>query len=508
VTDRATELEGALAERVASVAPYLLPSGPPPSEQDTGALLDRLVARVAADRDPAPMWALLAAVCAAYPTRDDMDRVRRRLQLADPEPLTLAFLEAAHPLAAQGDISARAEVVPGAVLVDVDFTAKHDLNSGIQRVCRSLLPIWAAEHDVVPVVWNLEASALRRLTRAEEDRVLRWGEEPRSSTVSAAATADRPGTFLVPWDAVVVVMESTGGDLADRLAGLGDRSGSRLVAVVYDAIPVVSSDLVLSYVATGFVRYLAAIKFARRLAAISETAAEEFRGFVQSLPVQGLTGPEVIAVPLGGDAAPVVPAAPSTVPMILAVGSHEPRKNHLTVLHCADLLWREGLVFSLQFIGAGGWGDAFPERVGELRRAGRPVVVRQAVTEAELDEAYASAAFTVFPSLHEGYGLPVIESLSHGTPAVTSGFGSMREVAEPGGVVTVDPRDSDALAGVMRRLLTEPEALAALRAEISARPGRDWRDYADELWERLVRPELSGEPPARAAVHAAATVGG
>jgi glycosyltransferase involved in cell wall biosynthesis len=423
VDDRAIELEGALAQRVASVAPFLLLSGPSPSDQETGELLERLVAAVAADRDPAPMWALLAAVCAAYPTRDDMDRVRRRVQLAGPERLTLAFLEAAHPLAAQGDLTRWAEVVAGAVLVDVDFTAKHDLNTGIQRVCRSLLPIWTEQHGVVPVAWNDGGATLRRLAPREEDRVLRWGSTPVDEVPAAAATEAAP--FLIPWRAAVVMIETPGGEIADRLAALGDRSGSDVLCVVHDAIPVISSDLVLPQVASSFVRYLTAVKFATRVAAVSESAAEEFGGYVQSLPVQGLVGPEVITVPLGrepvfagGSSRPVL-----SPPMVLVVGAHDPRKNHLTVLHSAETLWREGLSFTLRFIGAGGWGEAFPDRVNELRLAGRPVTVRRGVSEVELGEAYASAAFSVFPSLHEGYGLPVVESLAQGTPVITSEFG-------------------------------------------------------------------------------------
>ncbi len=57
------------------------------------------------------------------------------------------------------------------------------------------------------------------------------------------------------------------------------------------------------------------------------------------------------------------------------------------------------------------------------------MTVRQAVSEEELEQAYRTAAFNVFPSLHEGYGLPVVESFSRGTPVVTSDFGSMRDIA-------------------------------------------------------------------------------
>ncbi len=100
-----------------------------------------------------------------------------------------------------------------------------------------------------------------------------------------------------------------------------------MVCVVHDAIPVVSSDLVLPQVATTFVRYLTAVKFSSRVAAVSRSAGEEFAGFVQSLPVQGLTGPKVVAVPLGGESIPELDPGEVREPKILVVGSHEPRRT-------------------------------------------------------------------------------------------------------------------------------------------------------------------------------------
>ncbi|MGJ0223705.1 hypothetical protein ACQUZK_09920, partial [Streptococcus pyogenes] len=62
------------------------------------------------------------------------------------------------------------------------------------------------------------------------------------------------------------------------------------------------------------------------------------------------------------------------LPLVLVVGSHEPRKNHLAVLHAAELLWRQGVEFSLSFVGGNAWGsDAFTRRLSDLQRIGRPV---------------------------------------------------------------------------------------------------------------------------------------
>ena len=172
------------------------------------------------------------------------------------------------------------------------------------------------------------------------------------------------------------------------------------------------------------------------------------------------------------------------------------------------MLWREGLDFRLRFIGGGSLSfiRVFDRRVAELRQ-GRRVEVLRGVDDAVLLSSYAEARFTVFPSLHEGYGLPVAESLAHGVPVVTSDYGSTAEIAVDGGCLTVDPRDDDAIIEAMRSLLVDDVVLDRLRAECLARPERTWDTYADELWNELVVPlqedrmsehaPAAGDPPPR-----------
>jgi glycosyltransferase involved in cell wall biosynthesis len=176
------------------------------------------------------------------------------------------------------------------------------------------------------------------------------------------------------------------------------------------------------------------------------------------------------------------------MPVVLSVGSLEPRKNHLGILFAAETLWREGLRFKLRFIGGSGWGDEVPRRIAALRAAGRDIELDRSVTAAELDRAYRHARFTVFPSLHEGFGLPIVESLSHATPVITSNLGSMREIANSGGALVIDPTDDFALVDAMRVLLTDESMIAALRQQAGNRPLRTWEQYASELWDNLVAP--------------------
>jgi glycosyltransferase involved in cell wall biosynthesis len=92
----------------------------------------------------------------------------------------------------------------------------------------------------------------------------------------------------------------------------------------------------------------------------------------------------------------------------------------------------------------------------------------------------------LFPSLNEGFGLPVAEALASGTPVVTTRHGSTAEIAEGGGALLVDPRDDHDLADAVGRLLEQPDLHAELRRQAAARPQRTWDEYARDLWTVLV----------------------
>jgi glycosyltransferase involved in cell wall biosynthesis len=247
-----------------------------------------------------------------------------------------------------------------------------------------------------------------------------------------------------------------------------------------------------------FVRYLTILKHSDRVVGISDAATEEFAGFGDTLAAQGLTAPTAVSVRLPVDLPDETQGgAPSdnTSPLVLCVGSQEPRKNHRAILFAAEMLWREGLQFRLRFVGGGSlsYTRDFDRRIRKLRKEGRAVEVLRGVNDAVLLASYRDARFTVFPSLHEGYGLPVAESLAQGVPAITTSYGSTAEIAADGGCLTVDPRDDDQLINAMRSLLVDDVELDRLLAECRTRPAHTWDEYVDELWNALVEPLRRGD---------------
>lgn len=488
----------ALAQRLRAAASVLLPDPPGPRadpSEDAGLVLLHVVAAARASGDVADLWLIWTALAAAHPTGDEVIAAQRTMQLTDDDGTVAWLLEATfETLLNAGAPQAEMDVVTDAVVVDVDFCATSDHHTGIQRVVRETVPRWVRDHDVELVAWTHSHGGMRRIDEVERNRVIRWdqAQKQRGSTRPERREDVR---LVVPWRSTVVLPENPEPQRCPSIAAIAQFSGNAVTAIGYDCIPVVSPELIHPGLPDRFVHYLSVVKHARTVAGISTSATEEFRGFAQMMPSQGLPGPEVVEVALPVEVPPAAASAPSTStsPLVMSVGSFEPRKNQLGILYAAERLWQEGLQFRLQFIGGGGWRTEFDAEMNRLAARGRDVGVAIRMSDEDLWATYGRARFSVFASLHEGYGLPVAESLAHGTPALTTSYGSTAEIAAEGGAITVDPRDDEALVAAMRRLLVDDELVAQLETEARNRPVRTWDHYAAELWTALAAPRPSTE---------------
>jgi alpha-1,3-rhamnosyl/mannosyltransferase len=165
------------------------------------------------------------------------------------------------------------------------------------------------------------------------------------------------------------------------------------------------------------------IRAATRVIAVSEFTAREVEAVLR-VPRE-----RVRVVPNGVDAAFTPDGPRADGDYVLAVGTLEPRKNLRRTIEAARRVGVE-----LRVVGDRGWGDVRPG-VGWLGRVG----------DDELARLYRGARCLVYPSLYEGFGIPVAEALACGTPVVTSRDSAMAEVAR-GNAVLVDPEDIASIA--------------------------------------------------------------
>jgi FkbM family methyltransferase len=442
-------------------------------------------------------WLILTAAAGRYPDEGEVGSATRSLRMDGCRTLLdqLAKRNLQSPTPPH-----EIEIVSGRVVVDVAQVVTSDYHTGIQRVARELISNWSRTAPAMGLVhYDAQSRCLRLLRQSETERLSRWRDEldVGSGRVSSRVPALSTGKLLVPWRCHVIVPELPEPGHGEALSAL-KTSGvcASLSVIAYDLVPVVAPETTAPEMPDLFCRYLSVAKRADKVSAISRQSARDFEAFKAMLAGEGLHGPEVQAHPLPT----AVPAMSSAdlewarsslglqgMPLILVVGAHDPRKNHLVVLEAAERLWREGQVFELLFIGGGGWRTFDFERyVNRLSVAGWPVSVHTRVSERLLWSAYSLARFTVFPSLLEGFGLPVAESLAVGTPVLTSWHGSMAELAADGGAVLVDPRDVEAIAAEMRALLIDDHLLARLRSEARQRDFGSWERHARDVWSFFV----------------------
>ena len=165
----------------------------------------------------------------------------------------------------------------------------------------------------------------------------------------------------------------------------------------------------------------------------------------------------------------------------LALGTMEPRKNLGSTVEAVARLRAAGHPIRLAVAGRPGW--KWQPVLDKVQRLGLGGLVRFLgfVPDDDLPALMGAAAALVYPSLYEGFGLPILEAMACGSPVITTGSGATAEVAG-GAAVLVDPRDPEAIALAMRSVL-EPGARAGLVAA-------GLRRAADFSWTRSAREML------------------
>ncbi|HLZ65085.1 MAG TPA: glycosyltransferase family 1 protein [Aliidongia sp.] len=274
-----------------------------------------------------------------------------------------------------------------------------------------------------------------------------------------------------------------------------ERYGLRIALLIHDLIPLRRPE----WCERGLVRLFRAwfdgvFPLADHLFAVSKATASDVEHYAREHGV-ALSGP-VIPVPIGtgfGAKAPAVPVPPTArLPApgsyALIVSTIEVRKNHLLLFR----VWRRLLeelphdqVPILVFAGRAGWlvGDLM-EQIANTDHLGGKLVVIPSPTDAELTALYQGCLFTLFPSLFEGWGLPVTESLAFGKPCLISNRTSLPEA---GGALarSFDPDNLHDAYAVILEAITDRAGLAAWEAQIR-------REFKPVPWSATVDALLRG----------------
>ncbi len=345
------------------------------------------------------------------------------------------------------------------IYFDVTKTGRAGHASGINRVSARLRDELGAA--VVPVEWHAWRARWRTVG---DHRPVTWRADDWLLTGELFNEAERPGfdEFL-------------------------RRRPCRLAAIYYDAIPLRFPRITWPQSVARHPHYLTMLAEFDRVVAISRASEAELTEFWRW---QGQTPrARVTSFTLGADfsrrpretESASVRAVQATA--LLCVGILEPRKNQMLLFDVCEALWREGLKFELHLVGRVNphFGRPVVARAKALRKEGRPVTHHEGADDSTVRRLYVTARTAVFPTLAEGCGLPVIESLWQGVPCVCSDLPVLRENSDGGGCVSVPVNDPAAWTVALRRVLTDDSAWRKLAAEAVSRPLPTWAESAQQL---------------------------
>ncbi|HCR37139.1 MAG TPA: hypothetical protein DIU37_03210, partial [Opitutae bacterium] len=347
------------------------------------------------------------------------------------------------------------------LLLDVSKTCHTHAQTGVQRVCRGIY--WALKRSNIPFKaicydpflkqWReLFQDEIKTLERKHafsgkwKRRGAHWAFRqimrsiviswlPKSLQTSCLSKLDQATGLIVP--EIFSVKQS------NAYSAFKD---TPRVAVFHDATATTLPRHTASESIRAFDAYVDALtSHFEGIAANSSHSKETLLDLLKEKKALKST-PRIQAIELGVDPVKGVKTCKALenkdspkVRKILSVGTLEGRKNHQALIQASKELWDEGESFEL--ILAGGFnkktGTQVLQLIEETKASGYSINYLGPVDEDTLNTLYLKAYFTVYPSIYEGFGLPIIESIQHQKPCITGNGGALASTAKGGGVMAL-----------------------------------------------------------------------
>jgi glycosyltransferase involved in cell wall biosynthesis len=279
----------------------------------------------------------------------------------------------------------------------------------------------------------------------------------------------------------------------NMFGGASLRAPARLIATVHDMTPLI---VPWTHPITRVIAYRLAIgptiRRSARIIVPSNTTGRD-------LIARGIVLPErIVCIPLGiGGGIQRTRQTPEFAtryqinrPFILTVGVLEPRKNQAILLDVLRELRRQGHDLELIIVGRVGWRWTNPLTMEKYQDLRPWVRVLTDIPDRDLVEFYNRAELFIYPSLYEGFGLPIVEAMACGAPVIASNTASLPEVAGSAALFA-DPRDVHGFAAQASRLLSDPALRQRMvEAGVQRARGFTWQANAEKtlaLYEEICR---------------------
>ena len=274
-------------------------------------------------------------------------------------------------------------------------------------------------------------------------------------------TSDIVLNFGLPWDNLSLPV----------LASAKRSNGFVFCQIIYDVIPTLMPEFCVPGMIDRFPRFLIDTAWlADAIFCISDCTLSDLRAFYHRAEVEVSS---LRRIHLGTDAvfdASVENTGRELGEFVLFVSSIEPRKNHFFIFSVWQRLFKTlgDSLPELVFVGSQGWNTKEFQYFlvnSEIYKSGKIRIVAH-LSDRELDKLYESCLFTVYPSLYEGWGLPISESIAYHKLCIASSTSSMPEAAQ-GLMELLDPQDFVAWVATCKHFIEDRDDLKARCKRIS-----------------------------------------
>jgi glycosyltransferase involved in cell wall biosynthesis len=356
------------------------------------------------------------------------------------------------------------------VFLDLTQIIADPAHSGIQRAERELIRHWPGPAPLVPCRLDPAHGEFRQLPESLLPALL--ADLPLAPHLCAHLRSGPP----LPKGARLLCAELfTDPGRANAYLALRD---AEVAWLVYDFLPWLHPDWFGPGGPRGLMPYLRALRAVPRVGFISEQTRADYERVMRREAPKGIHGP---VVPLGGDGLRLERQrfSPERRGFVF-LGTLEPRKNGALVLRAFERLWQDGGDAHLTVIGKShAHGVDEQATLARLEHEPRLRVLGRAPDSA-VRAALREARALVFPSEGEGYGIPPLEALHAGIPAVIAASLPAAHGLPALGQIRLDPVSEDTLLAAVRRLLDDTEA-ERLWDEAAALRVPTWRTFAEAV---------------------------
>lgn len=378
----------------------------------------------------------------------------------------------------------------GPILYYCGVTARTSINSGIQRYVRKtakalmelgvdLVPVMYSNNELVP----LTAELLQNMANFNGPPASRWHlPEPLSDKDKAFKNVK---TLIYP---ELPLGWSTGE--TKNVIRFAHKKNIKVVSIFHDAIAYLLKDYYSINAQELFLGYMNELSESDIIVSVSKSSKVDYDSIMKSPRNETA---ESLALPLPHNIDTLKLPEPkqggTRTVNILCVSALENRKNHIRLLQAYHNVRRSararGIRTNMTLIAAyDGLEESHSARIKKLcQRLGVELMIN--ASEDQLREKYHRADFTIYPSVYEGFGLPIVESLQFNTPIICSNTSSMKELADEFGLPTFDPHNVEDMAMAMEEMIMDKNKRISIMDNVKKVKPYSWNDYAIDLLKIL-----------------------